>query len=800
MTPCSLSKLALCAAVLVASPSSFCAAASAENSLTYLETAGRYADLQAEAEHRLSSGQKASATLLSYLCIAYSRLKQYEKLFDCTDKLDEETRRGDVEMALDSKWMFVASSDARPMPEVLRSRAYFELGEYAKAIASGNQALKELGDIPNTGGLSLYPKVRYEIMALAVIGVSSVQIGDLQMAKSIETQLEKISLPMLGLRMWLWTKNAAITQVYMAMGEYNEALKHIPDTLPAVMSLMISGLGPYAYRGDDVNTILDIPNQLMRGKALSETGRKSEAKALFDKILASPRIRDVGDLYWLALFERGRIAETESNPEQAAAFYRKAVDVVELQRSSVTTEASKIGFVGDKQVLYARLIAALIAQGHTAEAFDYIERSKSRALVDMLASKKDFSLPVGDSTQIGELLAKVEKAEMEAPNTASALRAQTRDSATLPSAAVADQRDLGISSARQAAAAIPPEVASLVSVSSTPIQEIQARIPTDEVLIEYYYNDKSLFIFLLSQKGLQMVRGDVGSLIADAAAMREASETRDSDAYLIPAQRLYRQLVLPIEPLLDGRSKLIIVPQGVLHYVPFAALHDGQGFLIDKYAYRELPSASGMKYLRGKHAPKAGGILAFGNPDLGDPRYNLKFAEEEARAIVQTIPASRLFVRQEATEAALRDNAAAFTYLHFATHGQFNADHPLDSALILAKDVSSDGHLTVSKLYSMHLDVDLAMLSACETGLGKIANGDDVVGLTRGFLFAGASTVVASLWRVDDKATSALMTLFYEKLKDKDKREALREAQIATRQTFPHPHFWAAFQLTGDAI
>ena len=798
MTLRSLSRLILFVAVLAASPSSFCGAASAEESLTYLETAGRYADLQAEAEHRLSSGQKANATLLSYLCISYSRLKQYAKLFDCTDRLDEETRRGDFEMALDSKWMFVASSDARPMSEVLRARAYFELGDYPKAIASGNRALDQLGAIPNTGGLSLYPKVRYEIMALAVIGVCAVQIGDQQRAKSMERRLQKVSLPMLGLRMWLWTKNAALTQVYMAMHQYNDALKHIPDELPAVMSLMISGLGPYAYHGDDVNTILDIPNQLMRGKALSEIGRKSEAKAVFDKILSSPRIRDVGDLYWLALFERGRIAESENNPEQASDLYRNAVDVVELQRSSVTTEASKIGFVGDKQILYAKLIAALIAQGHTAEAFDYIERSKSRALVDTLASKKDFYLAPGNTTQIHELLVKVEQAEMEAPNTASDLVAQKDESATSPSAAVSGPRNLRISAARQAAASIPPEIASLVSVASTPIEEIRALIPADEVLIEYYYDDRSLFTFLLSQKGLQMVRGEVGDLVADALALRDAIQSQDADAYLIPAQRLYKRLVLPIDPLLSGGSKLIIVPQGVLHYVPFAALHDGRGYLIDKYAFRVLPSASVMKYLRGKHELKEGGILAFGNPDLGDTRYDLKFAEEEARAIVQTVAGSRLFVGKEATEAALRENATAFTYLHFATHGEFDADHPLDSALILAK-ASSDGFLTVSKLYSMHLDVDLATLSACDTGLGKIANGDEVVGLTRGFLFAGTSTVVASLWHVDDQATSTLMRLFYDQIKDKGKREALREAQIVTRQSFPSPYFWAGFQLTGNA-
>ena len=105
--------------------------------------------------------------------------------------------------------------------------------------------------------------------------------------------------------------------------------------------------------------------------------------------------------------------------------------------------------------------------------------------------------------------------------------------------------------------------------------------------------------------------------------------------------------------------------------------------------------------------------------------------------------------------------------------------------------------LTVGELYSMNLNADLVTLSACETGLGKVANGDDVVGLTRGFLFAGARSIVASLWSVDDKATAMLMETFYRNLVIMDKEEALRQAQITIRKNFPQPFFWAAFQLTG---
>jgi CHAT domain-containing protein len=164
------------------------------------------------------------------------------------------------------------------------------------------------------------------------------------------------------------------------------------------------------------------------------------------------------------------------------------------------------------------------------------------------------------------------------------------------------------------------------------------------------------------------------------------------------------------------------------------------------------------------------------------------------------VPASRAFLRKEANAAALRDFGAGFRYLHFATHGEFRADKPLDSALLLSPGNGDDGQLTVSRLYSMRLESDLVTLSACETGLGKVASGEDVVGLTRGFLYAGAATIVASLWKVDDLATAELMRAFYGNLARMDKLEALRQAQLETRKRLPAPFFWAPFQLIGNPL
>jgi CHAT domain-containing protein len=147
----------------------------------------------------------------------------------------------------------------------------------------------------------------------------------------------------------------------------------------------------------------------------------------------------------------------------------------------------------------------------------------------------------------------------------------------------------------------------------------------------------------------------------------------------------------------------------------------------------------------------------------------------------------------------LRQYSKDYSYLHFATHGQFNPEAPLQSALLLAPNPQYNGILTVDKLYSLNLNADLVTLSACETGLSKIANGDDLVGLTRGFLYAGSSSIVASLWKVDDLATSHLMMRFYMELDKTNKGDALRTAQLEMKKKYPHPYYWASFQLTGNA-
>lgn len=239
--------------------------------------------------------------------------------------------------------------------------------------------------------------------------------------------------------------------------------------------------------------------------------------------------------------------------------------------------------------------------------------------------------------------------------------------------------------------------------------------------------------------------------------------------------------------------------------------------------------------MKEKRRAKGERVLAFGNPDLGDPNKDLQFAELEAGELQKLYPQSTVLLRKEATEEKSKALSPQYDILHFATHAELKEEDPLSSAILLAKDGTEDGRLEVREIFGMDLKANLVVLSACETGLGKLSTGDELVGLTRAFIYAGAPSVIASLWKVEDDTTAALMASFYRNLKTMSKVEALRQAQLelirgdggaellakrgvggigklgevpVAKPQSPtpvpvsistsHPYFWAPFILVGD--
>ena len=211
-----------------------------------------------------------------------------------------------------------------------------------------------------------------------------------------------------------------------------------------------------------------------------------------------------------------------------------------------------------------------------------------------------------------------------------------------------------------------------------------------------------------------------------------------------------------------------------------------------------LPSASSLFFMDKQITGERDSLLALGNPARQGPEPPLRFAEEEVRVISKNFQRSTLRTGREATESLVKADAWAGTgIIHLAAHGKYNSAEPLKSCLLLSPDGTNDGNLETFEIFSLRINPRLVVLSACESGIGKLEGGDEVQGLNRAFLYAGAGGVLSSLWSVSDQSTYRLMEHFYGLLGSMPAAEALREAQIRLKKEFPSPFHWAPFYLTG---
>lgn len=266
---------------------------------------------------------------------------------------------------------------------------------------------------------------------------------------------------------------------------------------------------------------------------------------------------------------------------------------------------------------------------------------------------------------------------------------------------------------------------------------------------------------------------------------------------------LYAWLVAPLKSSL--KTPVVgIIPHQKLHYVPFAALYDGESYFGEQFTLFQLPSSSALPFIQAKSGRSVDAPLVMGDPRTDNPTLPaLAYAEQEARQVADLFHEPAL-LGEQASEQALLSQAGTAGALHLAAHGALNPAAPLFSRLWLAPEGKQDGRLNLFEVYSLDLArIDLVVLSACQTQLGQLSAGDEVTSLNRAFLY-GAPTVVSSLWSVDDAATGALMVNFYAHLRDgQGKAEALRRAQSELRSDpqhpeWAHPYYWAGFVLNGD--
>lgn len=335
--------------------------------------------------------------------------------------------------------------------------------------------------------------------------------------------------------------------------------------------------------------------------------------------------------------------------------------------------------------------------------------------------------------------------------------------------------------------------------------ELQHPGPHTAVL-HFFIGPGSVYGFMFTENGtqLQMTRVSADVLNRRVTRLRQLIEDPDADDRDLAAQadQLYRWLIAPHSDLIDTLDRLIIIPHGVLTHLPFVLL-GGNLPLLERVEVLQVPSVSILNRILQREPATARTITVVADPHPHDDRLGLPYAAEEATRITKIFPEAVSAIGSAATASRLRSALTGFDVLHLACHATFNAHEPRASALVLADpdDPRRPLPLTLEELIHTTTNARLVVLSGCQTGLADLAPGGELDGMVRAFLTAGAHTIVASQWRVDDEATTELMACMYRELASGvSVGRALRTAQQAIRATpgLAHPYFWSGFVQTGD--
>jgi CHAT domain-containing protein/Tfp pilus assembly protein PilF len=568
----------------------------------------------------------------------------------------------------------------------------------------------------------------------------------------------------------------------------------------AIMLLNSSARG--FYESHNIQGIANI--QLLKGSLFVNSGNLSEASLLLD---SASRMTEFPETVWQSYFHMGRMFEKLRQDEKAIASYRNAISVIEKIRGNLTTEEFKSTFFDSKREVYDRLINILLRNNKPVEAFRYSEQARARAFYDILANKKiDFKGSVS-----GDLISLEQEKRLEMQKLYRLLQKGDAISSDISNAKRTDILQLRNSLAL--AQSEYEEILQKIKLNNPAYSEMVAAVPVDmaklrtqldkkTAVIAYWIGETELTYWLINCDTVFYERINIEKTIL-TSLVENARKSIQSNSLGVTASelaRLYSILIGPVENNLSGIADLVIIPNGPLHFLPFQALIDRKGrYLVQNYNLIYAPSASVYMICNNMPVKPGSRFLGMALSDLViDNKEGLPGTENELRNILPLFPDNISAIGSEGTETFVRRYAGDYNFIHFATHGSYNYRQPLYSYLLFPPSEDNDGRLNVYEVFEMNINAKLVTLSACETGLGNLSQGDELTGLSRAFLFAGSSSVLVSLWAVADYPTSLLMTSFYRYLKDHSVQEALTLAQRDVIKLFPQPQYWSPFILIGN--
>jgi len=544
------------------------------------------------------------------------------------------------------------------------------------------------------------------------------------------------------------------------------------------------------------SALREVEMQALAAQGNLALARKDWAKALDLYQQSIALASQMGPGLNLAPFYQGQSRALQGLGRTAEAFgsIQEAIRQIEQIRADLTDPTLRSGFFEDKLGLYQRAVHLALEAQHPEEAFAIAERSRSRTFLDLLGSQTTLSKGrtrglVAEEVRLRSRLAEARAEAQQSEGTEEGAGARAR----------AETLDRDYQAFLERVRKENLEQASLMAVEPVTLSEIQTLLPERTTLLEYHLGPEGAVVWVVERQRFKVVQlpGDTQSLRNQIRQFRNViAKQAPIGTVQTQAQALYDRLVRPARAEINSQ-RLLIVPHAALHYLPFAALRSPDGrWVAEEFTTSTLPSASVLRYLTDKGAGASDRALVVGNPDLG-PDAALPWAEREARLVGQREREATVLLRADATEAQVKKLVESVGLVHFATHGELSESDPLSSAVLLVPGGGEDGRLEVREVFGLDLHARLVVLSACETGLGQLSRGDELVGLQRAFLYAGTPAVMTTLWKVDDRATYELIRALYSRLETSSPAEALRQAQIETMKTFSHPYQWAAFGLSG---
>jgi CHAT domain-containing protein len=514
---------------------------------------------------------------------------------------------------------------------------------------------------------------------------------------------------------------------------------------------------------------------------------------------------------------RGHLCLLQGRDLEAQAYLEAAEAQIEALRGNLVQEAIRASFLRDKTAVYEDLITLHLERsdvGSIRRAFAVAERAKSRTLVDLLTGVILPDRTPSDDPALATHLRTLQADLSATYNKFLDASTGSGDADWLEMQARADKLEQEISLLRLRAASRP--IAPDPFAIPFSLDSLQAQLPADLILLAYHIVGDEILAFVYWQGEVLVIRNLSRTPVIQNLlqrlntqwdrfraghdfAQRHMTTLEKSTQRILAA--LYSELVAPLELQLTSHvsssevapTRLAIVPHGLLHQVPFHALYDGQGYLIDRFEISYAPSATVLALCqqRPRRGLKRG--LVVGVADALIPTTNA-----EIQVVVQQLTDAGAhadaLTGEHAQLATFNAAAPGYDVLHLACHGLFRADNPMFSALKL-----HDGWLTAADAMQLDLENALVTLSACESGRATVILGDEVVGLPRAFLSAGAATVLVSLWIVQDETTATLMAHWYQGLRERmGPAAALRAAQQALKARYSHPYYWAPFVLIGQ--